>query len=98
MRNYDYNDDFASVIDQNIFSPGVIDTYKNGEKYEWVLKVDNEFLRDGLKRLNKMQIAIIEALFFEGKCLEDICIKYCLSHNDVLQEISTMKITLVKYM
>jgi len=98
MRNYDFNDDFASVIDQNIFSPGVCEAYRKGEKHEWILKVDNEFLKDGLKHLNRRQVAIIEALLFEGKCLEDICIKYCLSHEDALQEISTMKITLVKYM
>ncbi len=98
MRSYDYNDDFANVIDQSIFSPGVCEAYRNGEKYEWIIKVGDEFLRDGLRHLNKRQIAIIEALFFEGKCIQDICNKYCLSHDEVQQEISTMKITLVRYM
>ena len=98
MRNYDFNDDLASVIDQSIFSPGVCEAYKNGDKYEWIIKVGNESLRDGLKHLNERQITIIEALFFEGKCLQDICNQYCFSHDQMLQEISKMKITLVKYL
>lgn len=98
MNYYDYNDDFADLIDQSIFLPGVCDAYRNGRRFEWIIKVGNEFLSEGLKHLNKRQITIIEALFFEGKCLEDICNKYCLSHDEVLQEISLMKITLVKYL
>lgn len=97
MKNYDYNDDFANLIDQNLSLPGVRETYKNGEKHDWILKVNDEFIRDGLKHLNDKQIAIIEALFFEGKCLEDICNKYCLSHEELLEEIRQMEIKVVKY-
>lgn len=98
MENYDYNDDFASVIDQGIFTNGVCEAYQNDEKHEWIIKVGDEFLRDGLKHLNERQIGILESLFFERKCLQDICNKYCLSHEELLKEIGTMKITLVKYL
>ena len=98
MRTYDFNDDFANMIDRNIYLPGVHDTYRNGKKHEWIIKVDNEFLRDGLKNLTEKQISIIEALLFEGKSIEDICIRYCLNHDEAIQEISAMKIKLVRYL
>lgn len=98
MKKDNFNDDFGNMIDQNLLLPGIRDAYSNGGKGEWIMKVGNEFLRDGLKHLNKRQISIIEALFFEGKCLEDICIQYGLSYDEALEEIGRMKITLVKYL
>lgn len=98
MKNYDYNDDFANVIDQCISSPRVCEAYCSGEKNEWIIKIDDEFIRDGIKHLNEMQISIIEALLFEGKCIQDICNKYCLTHNEVFEQIRSMKITIAKYM
>lgn len=96
MKNYDYNDDFAYLIDQNLSSPGVKETYKNGEKHDWILKVNDESIRDGLQHLNDKQIAIIEALFFEGKCIEDVCNKNCLSHEEFWKEIEKMEIKIVR--
>lgn len=98
MRVYDYNNDFFDYIDQNIFSPKVCEAYKEGEKYEWIVKVEDEFLRDGLKKLNKKQLAIIEALYFEGKSILDICNKYCLSQDEVFCEIRDMGREIIGYM
>ena len=96
MKKYDYNDDFANLIDQNLSSPGVRETYKKGERRDWILKVNDESIRDELKHLNDTQIAIIEALFFEGKCIEDVCNKYCLSHEEFWEEIDKMEFKMVR--
>lgn len=94
MRDYDFNDDLSLMIDQELSAAGLRETYKNGRNHEWVLSVKGRNLQDGLSRLTKLQLAIIEGLFFEHKCLEDICHNHGLSHEAAEREICNMRIKL----
>jgi hypothetical protein len=98
MKNYDYNDDFASVIDQILCSKGIYDAYQNEESHDWIIKVEDEGFKEGLNHLNEKQIGIIEDMFFEGKCFQDICNKNCLSHDGFQKEFKEIKKKLVDYL
>ena len=98
MKNYDYNDDFANVIDQILSSKGIYEAYRNGERHDWISKVEEEWLKDGLNHLNEKQIGIIEDMFFNGKSFQDICNKNCLSHDGFQKEFTEIKKKLVDYL
>lgn len=94
MRDYDFNDDLSPMLDQSLSAEGLREEYQQRKNHEWILKVEGGFLKDGLKHLSERQLSIIEALFFEGKCLEDICQMHGMSHEDVDKEIQNMRIRL----
>ena len=94
MNGYDYNDDFGPMLDQSLSACGLREEYQKNRKHEWILRVQGETLKDGLKRLTKRQLSIIEGLFFDGKCLEDICQSYGMSHEEIDREIQNMRIKL----
>lgn len=72
MREYDFDDDFSSILDQSLSILGLHEEYQKNRSHGWILKVEGEFLRNGLQHLTKRQIAVIEGLFFDGTCLEEI--------------------------
>lgn len=94
MRDFDFNDDLSPMIDQELSAVGLRETYRNGRNHEWILSVKGRNLQNGLSRLTKLQLAIIEGLFFEHKCLADICHNHGLSHEDAEKEICNMRIKL----
>lgn len=96
MREFDFNDDLGAMLDQSLSAPGLREAYKKNRNHEWILNVDGKSLKDGLKHLSKRQLAIIEGLFFEGLCLEDICQTHGMSHEVMQQEIQNMRIKLTR--
>lgn len=94
MNGYDFNDDFGPTFDQSLSACGLREEYQKNRNHEWILKVEGGSLKGGLKRLTKRQLSIIEWLFFDGKCLEDICQTYGMSHDEVDREIQNMHIKL----
>ena len=96
MNGYDFNDDFSPMLDQSLSARGLREEYQKNRSHEWILKVEGSSLKDGLKRLTKRQLSIIEGLFFERLCLEDICSNHGMSHEDMQKEIRSMRIRLTK--
>lgn len=96
MREYDSNDDLSTILDQSLSASGLREAYKQNRNHGWILKVEGESLSNGLQHLTKRQIAIIEGLFFDGLCLEDICQNYGMSHEEVQKEIKNMRIRLTR--
>ena len=96
MREFDFNDDLSTVLDQSLSAPGLREEYEAKKNHEWILKVEGEALQDGLSHLNRKQIAIIEGLFFKDMCLEDICQTYCMTHEELQREIQNMRIRLTR--
>ena len=94
MRAFDFNDDLSTMIDQELSAAVLRETYQSGRTHEWILSVKGRNLQDGLRRLTKLQLAIIEGLFFDHKCLEDICHNHGLSHKEAEKEIFNMRIKL----
>lgn len=96
MREYDFNDDLSTILDQSLSASGLHEEYRKNRNRGWILKVEGESLRNGLQHMTKRQIAIIEGLFFDGLCLEDICQNHGMSYEEVQKEIKNMYIRLTR--
>ena len=96
MREYDFNDDLSTILDQSLSASGLCEEYQKNRSHRWILKVEGESLRNGLQHMTKRQIAIIEGMFFDGLCLEDICQNHGISHEEVQKEIKNMHIRLTR--
>ena len=89
-----YDDQVCELIDLLIGRDCVRLMYLQRQDRSWIRLVGDPDLREGLLRLTKTQIRIIEAICFEGAGVMELRSELHLTASEIRKEVSDMKATL----
>ena len=93
-----FDDQISEMADLLLNVKGVAQTYKKKKGHCWIRRIKDKGLRSALKRMNRIQIKMIEELVFEGKTIPDIQIETGLSVTEICIETRKMRKLLLEEM
>ena len=68
-REFDENDDIAVMIDAVMTRPGLRKSYESGGRSDWISRICDQDIEDGIKALPEMEQQILEKYYLQGKPL-----------------------------
>ncbi len=90
-------EDFGRMIDLLLNTEQVRSSYHRGDGHTWTEKVQDEFIRTGLRHLSGQQLSIIEDLLFEDFTLFEISQNLHIAEDDVYKEIQRIRKILLDF-
>ncbi len=101
-RRYDgmpfYEDQISELADLLMNMEGIKKLHYTRHDKAWIRKVGDDGLKECLLEMTEIQIYIVEALIFDGKCILDIQNEKCMSLKQIRIEIKKMHRSIIKRM
>lgn len=94
---FDENDDVANVIDLILTAPGVHILYSRSDTDDWISKIGDEDMEEGLRELPVIEQDIIERFFLKKQTLLDIAYDLMLPMELLLGHLKAIKVRLELY-
>lgn len=93
----DEQDQLFYKVDQILADPEFKEECRNDKNGNWLVHIENEPLREGIKLLTGLQKKIIYKYFIEEKYIPDIAIDLGITCKEVCSQVSAAKVRLSYY-